>query len=149
MIDQANLLGEPSKEMRWKKGRKRNRKVENKRLIKHTCAMSSKQLKMYLRASLDLIPVSPSWSSGVFGRQKPDVPLKSHRTSPLGRNYLHLAHYSLLLLMCSRTHCALGTTPGSRKSANLTSRKDDSDALIQLGKTHGCGPTRTHSRVVF
>lgn len=30
-----------------------------------TCAMSSRQLKMYLRASLDLIPVSPSWSSGV------------------------------------------------------------------------------------
>lgn len=76
-------------------------------VIKHTCAISSKQLKMYLRASLDLIPVSPSWSSGVCGRQEADVPLKSYHTSPLETHYLHLAHYSLLLLMCSRTRLAL------------------------------------------
>lgn len=31
-----------------------------------TCPMSSRQLKMYLRASLDLIPVSASCSSGVY-----------------------------------------------------------------------------------
>ena len=78
----------------------------------HTCAISSKQLKMYLRASLDLIPVSPSWSSGVCGRQEADVPLKSHHTSPLETHYLHLAHYSLLLLMCSRTRLALRATLG-------------------------------------
>ena len=77
-----------------------------------TCAMSSKQLKMYLRASFDLIPVSPSWSSGVCGRQEADVPLKSHHTSPLETHYLHLAHYSLLLLMCSRTQLALWATLG-------------------------------------
>lgn len=137
MIDQTNLLGESSKEMRQKKGEEKEKK---RNLIEHTCAMSSKQLKMYLRASLDLIPVSPSWSSGVFGRQKADVPLKSHHTSPLERNYLHLAHYSLLFLMCSRTHCALGTTPGSRTYANLASRKDNGD-VIQSGKTHSCDPT--------
>ena len=34
-----------------------------------TCAMSSKQLKMYFLASFDLIPVSASWSSGVWSRQ--------------------------------------------------------------------------------
>lgn len=137
LLDKTSPLGEPSKEMRWK----RERRKKKKRLIKHTCAMSSKQLKIYLRASLDFIPVSPSWSSGVCGRQKADVPLKSHRTSPLERNYLHLAHYSLLLLMCSRTHCALGTTLRSRTNANLTSRKDDGDTLIHLGKACSCGPT--------
>lgn len=64
--------------------------------------MSSKQLKMYLRASLDLIPVSPSWSSGVFGRQKADVPLKSHRTSPLkGTIYIWL-------IIASCCWCAAG-----------------------------------------
>lgn len=31
-----------------------------------TCAMSSKQLKMYFRASFDFIPVSNSCSSGVY-----------------------------------------------------------------------------------
>lgn len=36
-----------------------------------TWAMSSKQLKMYFLASFDLIPVSASWSSGVYQeRQK-------------------------------------------------------------------------------
>lgn len=34
-----------------------------------TWAMSSKQLKMYFLASFDLIPVSASWSSGVWSRE--------------------------------------------------------------------------------
>ena len=34
-----------------------------------TWAMSSKQLKMYFLASFDLIPVSASWSSGVWSRK--------------------------------------------------------------------------------
>ena len=36
-----------------------------------TWAMSSKQLKMYFLASFDLIPVSASWSSGVWSREAP------------------------------------------------------------------------------
>lgn len=35
-----------------------------------TWAMSSKQLKMYFLASLDLMPVSASWSSGVWSREE-------------------------------------------------------------------------------
>lgn len=76
-------------------------------LKQHTWAMSSKQLKMYFRASLDLIPVSPSWSSGVCGRQEADVPLKYRQTSPLEIHYLHLAHYCLLLLIRCRPHLTL------------------------------------------
>lgn len=34
-----------------------------------TWAISSKQLKMYFLASFDLIPVSASWSSGVWSKE--------------------------------------------------------------------------------
>lgn len=70
-----------------------------------TCAMSSRQLKMYLRASLDLIAVSPSWSSGVCGRHEADVALQTRHThpQPLDRHYLHSGHYSYSLVLSARS----------------------------------------------
>lgn len=38
-----------------------------------TCAISSKQLKIYFLASFDLIPVSASWSSGVCSKQETGI----------------------------------------------------------------------------
>lgn len=92
--------------------------------MEHTCAMSSRQLKMYFRASLDLIPVSPSWSSGVCGRQKADVPLKSNRASPLERKLFTFGSLQPLVDVQQDTACVPSEQPpGSRTHAHLTSRK--------------------------
>lgn len=73
-----------------------------------TWAISSKQLKMYLRASLDLIPVSPSWSSGVYRTQEADVTLKSHHTLPSGKALFTLGSlYPLVVDVQQDSTCPL------------------------------------------
>lgn len=89
--------------------------------------MSSRQLKMYLRASLDLIPVSPSWSSGVCRETQSRCcsPNQSH-FPPFWIGTIYIRAITALCCRCTAGPSRPSKQPrGDSQNTNLTSRGEE------------------------